>query len=84
MPFTAHAFTDAVEAADIRSSRDGRGRAFDNSFVERLWRTVNYDDLYIKGSATVPALESGLQDDFQFDTYQRPHQSLDYRVPADA
>ena len=82
--FTAHAFTDELEAADIRISRDGRGRAFDNIFVERLWRTVKYEDLYIKGYATVPALESGLEDYFQFYNYQRPHQSLGYGVPADA
>ena len=82
--FTARAFTDQLEAADIRISRDGRGRAFDNIFVERLWRTVKYEDLYLKGYTTVLALENGLQDYFQFYNYQRPHQSLDYRVPADA
>lgn len=80
---TAHAFTVELEAADIRISIDGRGRAFDNIFVERLWRTVKYEDLYIKGYATVPTLETGLEDYFQFYNYQRPHQSLDYRVPAD-
>jgi putative transposase len=81
--FTAHAFTDALEAAQIRISMDGRGRAFDNIFVERLWRTVKYEDLYLKEYTTVPALESGLDDYFQFYNYQRPHQSLDYAVPAD-
>jgi len=82
--FTAHTFTDELETAGIHISMDGRGRAFDNIFVERLWRTVKYEDIYIKGYATVPALESGLEDYFQFYNYQRPHQSLDYRVPADA
>ena len=82
--FTAHAFTDALETAAIRISMDGRGRAFDNIFVERLWRTVKYEDIYLKGYATVPALETGLEDYFQFYNYQRPHQSLDYGVPADA
>ena len=62
---------------------DGRGRAFDNIFVERLWRTVKYEDIYLKGYATVLALETGLDDYFQFYNYQRPHQSLDYGVPAD-
>lgn len=81
--FTAHAFTHELETVGIRISMDGRGRAFDNIFVERLWRTVKYEDLYIKGYATVPALESGLEDYFHFYNYQRPHQSLDYRVPAD-
>ncbi len=82
--FTAHAFTDELEAAGIRISMDGRGRAFDNIFVERLWRSVKYEDLYLKRYATVPALETGMEDYFQFYNYQRPHQSLDYRVPADA
>ena len=82
--FTAHAFTDELEAAHVRISMDGRGRAFDNIFVERLWRTVKYEDIYIKGYSSVPALETGLEEYFQFYNYQRPHQSLDYRVPADA
>ncbi len=47
--FTAHAFTEELEAARIRISMDGRGRAFDNSFVERLWRTLKYEDVYLKG-----------------------------------
>ena len=84
LQFTAHAFTDALETAHVRISMDGRGRAFDNIFVERLWRTVKYEDIYLKGYATVAVLESGLEDYFQFYNYQRPHQSLDYRVPADA
>jgi putative transposase len=82
--FTASAFTGALETAKIRISMDGRGRALDNIFVERLWRTVKYEDIYLKGYATVPALESGLDDYFQFYNYQRPHQNLDYGVPADA
>jgi transposase InsO family protein len=82
--FTAHTFTDELETAHVRISMDGRGRAFDNIFVERLWRTVKYEDLYLKGYATVAALASGLEEYFQFYNDQRPHQSLDYRVPADA
>ena len=82
--FTAHTFTDELETAHVRISMDGRGRAFDNIFVERLWRTVKYEDIYLKGYTTVAALASGLEEYFQFYNYQRPHQSLDYRVPADA
>jgi putative transposase len=81
--FTAHAFTDEVEAAGIRISMDGRGRVFDNIFVERLWRTVKYEDIYIKEYTSVPALATGLGDYFQLYNYERPHQSLGYRVPAD-
>lgn len=81
--FTAHDFTGALETAGIRISMDGRGRVFDNIFVERLWRTVKYEDIYIKEYALVPALAAGLDDYFQLYNYERPHQSLDYCVPAD-
>ena len=81
--FTAHAFTGALTEAEIRISMDGRGRAFDNIFVERLWRTVKYENIYIKEYATVPVLFNGLEDYFQLYNYERPHQSLNYRVPAD-
>jgi putative transposase len=81
--FTALAFTGALAKAGIRISMDGRGRALDNIFVERLWRTVKYENIYIKDYATVPALFNGLEDYFQFYNYERPHQSLDYRVPAE-
>ena len=81
--FTAQAFTDELEAAGIRVSMDGRGRFVDNIFVERLWRTVKYEDIYLKGYETVPALAAGLSDYFQLYNFDRPHQSLDYRTPAD-
>ena len=81
--FTAHAFTGALAEAGIRISMDGRGRAFDNIFVERLWRTVKYENIYIQEYATVPALFDGLEDYFKLYNYERPHQSLNYRVPAD-
>ncbi len=81
--FTAHDFTAELEAAKIRVSMDGRGRVFDNIFIERLWRTVKYEDIYIKEYASVPALVDGLQDYFQLYNYERPHQSLGYQVPAD-
>jgi putative transposase len=81
--FTALAFTDAIEAAGIRLSMDGRGRALDNIFVERLWRTVKYEDIYLKEYQTVPALEVGLHNYFTFYDIERPHQSLNYRTPAE-
>jgi putative transposase len=81
--FTAQAFTDELEAAGIRVSMDGRGRFVDNIFVERLWRTVKYEDIYLKGYETVPALAAGLRDYFQLYNFDRPHQSLGYRTPAD-
>ena len=62
---------------------DGRGRALDNVFVERLWRSVKYEDLYIKSYDTVPQLYLGLSDYFLFYNEERPHQGLNNRVPAD-
>ena len=61
---------------------DGRGRAFDNIFVERLWRTVKYEDVYLKEYDTPLGLELDLTDYFFKYDYQRPHQSLQYRTPA--
>jgi putative transposase len=80
--FTANEFTGTLEAAQIQISMDGRGRAFDNIFIERLWRSVKYEDIYVKDYPTVPALEYGLSDYFQLYNYERPHQNLDYRTPA--
>ena len=81
--FTAHAFTGTLEDAGIRVSMDGRGRAFDNIFIERLWRSVKYEDIYIKDYATVSALDAGLHTYFtRYDT-ERPHQSLDNWTPAE-
>lgn len=80
--FTAHEFTQTLEAAHVRISMDGRGRVFDNIFVERLWRSVKHENVYIKGYETVPALFAGLDDYFHLYNYERPHQSLDYRTPA--
>ena len=81
--FSAHAFINELQTAGIRISMDGRGRFFDNIFVERLWRTVKYEDIYLKEYTSVPALAGGLEDYFQLYNYERPHQSLGYRVPAD-
>lgn len=81
--FTAQAFTGTLEQAEISVSMDGRGRALDNIFIERLWRSVKYEDIYIKDYASVPALEAGLLAYFNLYNTERPHQSLDYRTPAE-
>ena len=81
--FTAQAFTGRLEAAGVAISMDGRGRFLDNIFVERLWRTVKYEDLYIKGYTTVAELAAGLADYFWFYNHERPHQSLGYQTPAE-
>jgi putative transposase len=81
--FTAHDFINCLQTAGCRVSMDGRGRVFDNIFIERLWRTVKYEDIYLNDYATVPALTIGLDRYFHFYNHQRPHQSLQYRTPAD-
>jgi len=81
--FTAQAFTGRLLAANIRISMDGRGRALDNIFIERLWRTVKYEDIYLKDYGTVGALYTGLGQYFHFYNEERPHQSLGYRTPAE-
>jgi len=80
--FTSTAFTSILEAAGIHISMDGKGRALDNIFVERLWRTVKYEDIYLKHYETVPALEQGMTHYFNFYNHRRPHQSLNDRTPA--
>jgi putative transposase len=61
---------------------DGRGRCLDNVFVERLWRSVKYEDVYLRGYEAVPALQVGLGRYFAFYNDERLHQSLGYRTPA--
>jgi putative transposase len=80
--FTSRAFTGTLAEAGVAISMDGRGRAFDNIFVERLWRTVKYEDIYIKESGTVLELEGGLDHSFWFYNHERPHQALAYQTPA--
>jgi putative transposase len=81
--FTAPAFTRLLERAGVRISMDGRGRVFDNIFVERLWRTVKYEHLYVHDYQTGSTVTQGLADYFQFYNTERPHQSLGYRTPAE-
>ena len=81
--FTSSAFTGRLEGCGVAISMDGRGRALDNVFIERLWRTVKYEDIYPKAYATVPALETGLSSYFDFYRHQRPHSSLGYRTPGE-
>src|SRR4029079_12708722 len=80
--FTAAAFTGRLESAGVAVSMDGRGRALDNVFVERLWRSVKYEDISIHGYEAVPDLHQGLARYFAFYNDERPHQSLGYRTPA--
>jgi len=79
--FTSEAFTGALKAHGIAISMDGRGRALDNIFVERLWRSVKHEDVYLRGYATLPELLLGLTEYFVFYNTERTHQSLDYATP---
>lgn len=80
--FTSCAFTQRLEQQGIAISQDGRGRAFDNIFVERLWRSVKYEEVYLKDYATAANAIESLGAYFQFYNHQRLHQALDYRPPA--
>ena len=78
--FTALAFTSRLEAAGIRVSVDGRGRALDNVFVERLWRSVKYEHVYLYEYAAVPELEEGLHECFTFYNHERPTRAYRTRL----
>lgn len=81
--FTAVEFTGCLESAGVRVSMDGRGRCLDNVFIERLWRSVKYEDIYLKDYESVPELEAGLENYICFYNEERPHQGLGYRTPAE-
>ena len=79
--FTSDAFTGVLKLHDIAISMDGRGRALDNIFVERLWRSVKHEDVYLKGYVNMPGLQLGLTEYFEFYNTERPHQSLGNLTP---
>jgi len=79
--FTSDAFIGVLKREGIAISMDGRGRVFDNIFVERLWRNVKHEDVYLKGYATMIELTIGLSEYFTFYNSERPHQSLGQRTP---
>lgn len=81
--FTSQSFTSRLLKEGIRISMDGRGRAFDNIFIERLWRSVKYEEVYLKGYSQVKDAVSGLADYFEFYNQERLHQSLNYRTPEE-
>ena len=81
--FTSLSYTGYLEALEVSISMDGRGRALDNVFIERLWRTVKYEEVYLKDYETAWAAESSLREYFDFYNHDRPHQSLDNRTPSE-
>lgn len=80
--FTSLAFTNALLEKNIQISQDGKGRALDNIFIERLWRSLKYEEVYLKSYGSVAEAIEGITDFFQRYNHRRPHQSLDYLTPA--
>ena len=81
--FTCEAFTGLLERHGVRISMDGKGRYSDNIFVERLWRTVKYEEVYLKAYSNGREAKAGLDGYFRFYNTQRPHQALGYLTPAE-
>ena len=81
--FTSNDFTSLLLASGIKISMDGKGRALDNIFVERLWRSVKYECVYLNAFENVAEAARKIKDYFWFYNNQRPHQSLNYKTPAE-
>jgi putative transposase len=79
--YTGDAFIGVLKHHEISISMDGRGRALDNIFIERLWRSVKYEDIYLRDYKTVPELKQGISEYFRFYNTERFHQSLGYKTP---
>jgi putative transposase len=80
--FTSDAFTRMLLEHDIRIGMDGKGRYMDNIFVERLWRSVKYEEVYLKAYEGVPEAKAGLGAYIDFYNDERPHRSLEYQTPC--
>jgi len=79
--FTSEAFTGILERAQVKISMDGKGRAIDNVYIERVWRSLKYEDIYIRDYQTARELKSGINRYFEFYNLRRSHQSLGYKTP---
>jgi len=79
--FTSDGFTRLLLANEVQISMDGKGRALDNIFIERLWRSVKYESVYLNQWETVQEARNGLSRYFEFYNHERPHQSLGYKTP---
>ncbi len=80
--FTSEKFTGELHAREIAISMDGRGRCMDNIFIERLWRSLKYEEVYLKDYASVMEARTDIERYLRFYNHERLHQSLDYRTPA--
>ena len=79
--FTSSDFLETLKGAGVKISLDGRGRAFDNIMIERLWRSLKYEEVYLKNYQSVKEAATGLTDYFKFYNEERPHQALGYQTP---
>ena len=82
--FTSQEWTGELTRLGIAISMDGKGRWMDNVFIERLWRSVKHEDIYLREYASLPALEAGLEAWFERYNAWRPHEALGNRTPSDA
>jgi len=81
--FTGESFSGLLERHGVRISMDGKGRYSDNLFIERLWRTVKYEEVYLKAYQDGKDARVGIREYFRFYNAERPHQALGYRTPAE-
>ncbi len=81
--YTSHEMTSMLSAAQVQISMDGKGRCMDNIFTERLWRTVKYENIYVKGYATYEEAEIGIAEYITFYNEKRWHQAIDYKRPVE-
>jgi len=81
--FTGEAFTGKLKAQGVDISMDGRGRCLDNIFIERLWRSVKYEEVYLKDYQQYAEAQQSLSRYFRHYNHERPHQALEYRTPAE-
>jgi putative transposase len=81
--FTGKAFTGVLQDSDIQISMDGKGRCMDNIFIERLWRTVKYEEIYLNEYQTAEELRKSLKTYFHFYNHERPHQTFEGATPAE-
>jgi putative transposase len=81
--FTSNIYVQRILSQNISLSMDSKGRAFDNIFIERLWRTLKYEDIYLKDYQNIPELNEGLKKYFNFYNNERSHQSLNYKTPIE-